>query len=330
MFSSQQQKGAAFRWALGMFLAAILLCGSTVAAKDLFVDNRDGNDLFTGAQPQAAGDHNGPVRTIAKALSLANISDIIHLRKTDAPYRESITLSGSRCSGMPQQPFTIVGNGAILDGSAPVPAGEWQHFRDGVYRFRPPQMAGQQLFLAGRPAVRVFASRISTEVPELQPRQWCAVGGLLYFRVEQGKVPRDYQLSYACLQTGVTLYHVADVVISDLFVQGFQIDGVALANSARNVALVSLTCRGNGHCGVRVGGASTVSLDDCMLGDNGEMQLLTQPYSQTQITASCLLGNTAPGWVDQGGTVYLGDQRVRGGRAEVSIGDSQPGTMHKP
>jgi parallel beta-helix repeat protein len=107
-------------------------------------------------------------------------------------------------------------------------------------------------------------------------------------------------------------------------VQGFQIDGISLANSARNVSLVSVTCRGNGRCGISVGGASSTTLDECLVGDNGQAQLLTLPCSETHIRNSRLLSNTAPGWMDQGGRVYLDDRQVQGGLDEVPPPTPQP------
>ena len=99
------------------------------------------------------------MRTITRALQLAGNGDTIVLANTNVPYRENISLVGSRHSGTPQQPFTIRGNGAILDGSAPVPPEAWESYRGAVFRFSPPRMGYQQLFLDDRPAVRVFASR---------------------------------------------------------------------------------------------------------------------------------------------------------------------------
>ena len=81
---------------------------------------------------------------------------------------------------------------------------------------------------------------------------------MIYFCVESSKLPGDYNLSYARDPTGVTLFHVDYVLIADLTVQGFQLDGINLQNSARDVTIVDVTCRGNGRSGIAVGGASLV------------------------------------------------------------------------
>ena len=85
-------------------------------------------------------------------------------------------------------------------------------------------------------------------------------GGLIYFAVEKDKLPGNYHLSYAAKETGITLTHVQGVSIVDMVVQGFRIDGINAANSARDIRLVHITARGNGRSGIAVGGACVVGL----------------------------------------------------------------------
>ena len=297
-------------------LTVLLLC-SPAAGREVFVDNVDGDDRFTGQQPRDPGGMGGPVRTLAKAMQLAGPGDSIVLAKTDAPYHESLSVTGSRHSGATQQPFTIQGNGAILDGSVPAPAEAWESYKGAIFRLRLRPTGYAQLFIDGRPAVRVFAPQAAKSLPELQPRQWCSLEGRIYFCVEKTKLPGDYKLSYAHDQTGITLFHVEYVRIANLTVQGFQVDGVSLYNSAREVSLSNVTCRGNGRSGVAVGGASQVAIDASLLGNNGQAQLLTLPHSEARLRNTHLLSNTAPGWVDQGGRVTIDGHRVEGGRDEL-------------
>ena len=252
------------------------------------------------------------------------------LAKTTEPYRESISLVGRRHSGIPPQPFTIQGNGATLDGSIPVPASAWEHYREDVFCFRPFHKGYQQLFIDDRPVVRVPLDCWGGGLPKLEPRQWCLHDGTIYFRVEQNRIPPDYNFSCAFLPTGITLLHVRHVAIVDLIIQGFQIDGINAANSARNVYLANVTCRGNGRSGITVGGASQVEIDRSLLGNNGTAQLLTLPWSHTRVRNSHLLGNTARAWVDQGGEVYLGDEAIRGGRDEIQPPEPQQNSNQQP
>ncbi len=188
-----------------------------------------------------------------------------------------------------------------------------------MFRFRPPRSAHQQLFLNDRPAVRVFVDREAEGPPELGPLEWCLFGGHVYFSIEPDttKLPQDYPLTYADKRVGITLFHVDRVAILDLVVQGYQLDGINAHNSARRVTLAGVTCRGNGRAGVTVGGASRVEIGGCLVGNNGTAQLLTLPWSETGIRDTVLLSNTAPGWVDQGGRVFVEGKRVEGGLDEL-------------
>ena len=125
---------------LGGFCLVLLLWSMPAVGRDIFVDNTVGNDRFAGRQPRNTSDQSGPVRTIAQALRLAATSDSIVLAKTEQPYHESISLVGARSSGSARQPFTIRGNGAILDGSVPVPPAAWENHAGPVFRFRPSQI----------------------------------------------------------------------------------------------------------------------------------------------------------------------------------------------
>ncbi|MGD0898751.1 MAG: right-handed parallel beta-helix repeat-containing protein [Thermoguttaceae bacterium] len=301
--------------AIGLLLAAVP--AGPAAGRDVYVDNKGGDDQLTGSQPRSRPDGSGPVRTFAKALRLAGPGDHILLADTGEPYRECVSLVGNRLSGTDAEPLVLSGNGAVLDGSLGIPADQWKFYSDNRFRFRPPRTEYCQLFLDGRPAARVPIPPTGDSPPKLKPRQWCSQRGYLYFGVEPSKLPSDYALRYACLPTGITLYHVQGVVIKDLTIRGFQIDGLSAPNSARRITLKNVTCTGNGRSGVAVGGASQVDIDSCLLDGNGVAGLLTLPYSEVHLRTSRLPGSTAPGWVDQGGRVYLDQERIQGGRASL-------------
>ncbi len=290
-------------------------------ARDIFVSNTAGDDKFTGASPQATANGGGPVGTIGKAVRVAGSGDRVVLDNSGRPYHESVTLEGSHNSGTSLGRFTLDGNGATLDGSAPVPPRAWENYFGAVFRFRPPRSENQQLFLDDRPAARVIVSPLAGSPPKLEPRQWCQLGGYLYFCVELTKLPEDYRLSYSALDTGITLLAVSKVAISGLSIQGFRLDGINAANAAHDVAITRVVCRGNGRSGIAVGGASLVDLDSISAGDNGRAQVLALPFSEIHLENCKLLSNTAPGLVDRGGKVYVDGKRVVGGIDSLKIGE---------
>jgi len=306
---------------LSTFLAAALLA-TQAPGREIYVNNVAGNDVFNGLEPRNEGGTAGPVRTLAKALRLSERSDHIILENTGQPYRESVSLVGSRHSGLPKEPLVIEGHGAVLDGTAPVPTGHWKFYRDNIFSFRPPRMGPQQLFLNGRPAARLLASDKAEVLPDMDPGQWCSHRGYFYFAVGGGKLPDDCNLTYASLPTGITLYQVEHVRIENLKVQGFQLDGIHL-HAGRHVVLHKVTVQGNGNSGITVGGASQLELDSSTVDRNGVAQLITMPYSETHVYNSSLPNGTGPGWLDRNGRVYLGTRRVSGGMESIKPEDSR-------
>ncbi len=275
-------------------LLIVLASATTAAARDWYVDNVAGDDMKSGATAGTTGIVDGPVRTIAKALRHADRMDRIILANTGEPYRESISLVG-RHSGTADHPFTIVGNGAILDGQLPVPDEAWEFHRDDVFTFQPRRLsAAQQLFFEGRPLVRGPGPTADSRLPQLGEKEWRYYGERIQFRPEKNRLPQSYGLTYAAAPVGITLYQVINVRIEDVIVQGYQLDGINAHDSAFGVRLVGITARGNGRSGISIGGASQATLEGCLVGDNGLAQVRTEGWSHTQIINCTLLEKTAP------------------------------------
>ncbi len=285
-------------------LISLTLAGGAALGATVYVDNIAGDDLLDGAAAVSdAG--SGPVRTLRKALRVAQPGDRIVLANTGEPYRETISLSDRRHSGTADSPFLIDGQGAVLEGADPVPPEAWENDRGAVFRFRPSRSSFQQLFLNGKPAIERKLDPAAHRLPELAPLEWYRRDAFIYFRVEQDKLPDAYALSYSARQTGITLYHVHDVVITNLVVQGFRLDGVNVNDGVRDCELIEVTSRGNGRSGVTVAGSSKVALANCVIGDNGAAQLRVEGESSTIVESSELIANTAPAFVIRGGKLVI-------------------------
>jgi hypothetical protein len=271
-------------------------------ARDIYVNNVAGNDRYDGNAPAAEGDFIGPYRTLTRALKATVKGDRLIVANTGEAYRECITLQGARQSGYPDAPFELVGNGAILDGSERVSPDDWSFVAGGIFRFRPPKTSFQVLYLDGKPAQRRDI-RAPAELNELQPLEWCLYERHVYFHVEPNRLPQSYTLTFTARQVGITLYEVRHVVVKDLVIQGFQLDGINAHDGVRDTALVGLSCRGNGRSGISIGGASRVRVDSCLVGNNGAAQVRTEGFSHTQLVGCDLLDNTAPRIVRDGGRV---------------------------
>ena len=321
-----------------MLLTAFFISSGSASAREIYVDNLRGNDAFLG-HTQLAVDENGPVRTIQRALELAQRCDRIILANNPSdPYRESLLLSGERHSGIQGYPFRIEGNGAVIDGSAEIPPEYWHSVgQKGIFVYRPQYLEFQNLFFRGKPIKRLDVTGVKTFTELLQldwkPMRWCLFNGHVYFqpkdafmvRADERFLPYDdsvaakkraYALTGPKLRHGISLFHVHNIEIQDLTIQGFQNDGIVASDSATSVSLKNVTCRGNARAGIDVGPASSLWLKDCVLGNNQFAQLLTEETSLTSIFTSELISYPAPAWLDQGGTVYCDKKQIEGGLNE--------------
>jgi hypothetical protein len=293
-------------------LVCLLWFAAPALARDIFVNNHGGDDRSIGASETPVAQL-GPVHSIRKALLLAQPGDRILLTNSGEPYREMISLSTGRHSGFStSQPLVIDGRGAVLDGSAPIAAASWENFFGPVFRFRPPRMSYQQLFLDDRPLVRRHREPGTAELPQLEPLEWALVDGWIYFRAADGKLPGDYALACCALQTGITLYHVHDVVIANLTVQGFQLDGINAFDGTRDCRLTQVVARGNGRSGVTASGCAQLEILGSVIGDNGWAQLHVDAVALAAVRNTQLLPNTAPEIVRHGGRVFVDGQPVAG------------------
>ena len=155
------------------------------------------------------------------------------------------------------------------------------------------------------------------DCPILAPQQWCLADGWIYFRVGERELPDEYPLAYAKLTVGITLYEVHDVIIRDLTVQGFQLDGINAHDCAKDCQLIGVIARGNGRAGIAVGGASSVRIKSCLLSDNGDEQILTDGPSTTSIEQSEIDATSAPALSRKGGTVFFEGERLTGPLVET-------------
>jgi hypothetical protein len=278
-----------------------LLTAASAPARDIFVNNIAGDDRRGGTLPTSEGVGGGPCRTIAKALRIADPSDRIILANTGVPYRESITVQAGWHSGSENYPFMIVGNGATLDGRVSLADASWEYVAADVFRTQPALMSYQQLFLNDQPAIH--RPLIDGHVPRLEPLEWCLSQGWIYFRPEQGKLPQSYDLSCCGHTVGITLYDVHDVVVSDLIVRGFQLDGVNCHDNVRRTDLVGISSVHNGRSGISIGGSCRVRVDSCSAAGNGEAQLRVEGFSIVQTIENMFDATSAPAIVREGGRI---------------------------
>ena len=307
-----------------LITVVLTLIGFNAEAKTVYVNNTMGDDRFTGEREDFDVVEAGPVRTIKRATELARLGDTISLADTGVPYQECVSLTNKNASGINAEfPFILEGNGASLDGRVTVEHEKWEHFKE-IYKDvkdNPPEYQGDifrlhvakyypsavcycMLFVDAMPVQNKPSDPMESPVGQLNELDAALFEGYLYFRPEKGKTPEDYKLEITALRTGITLNHVDHVVIRNLIVQGFQLDGIALANSATNVVIEQCTIRGNARAGMSVGWGSDVKANRILTCANAFSEVLTLPYSRVKLEKSRLTGDYGKPWVDQSGTEH--------------------------
>lgn len=272
------------------------LTGSFVSAETFYVNNTGGSDLNNGLSESNQGHRVGPTRSISGALSLTQRGDRIVVANTGVDYVECITVQGRRNSGYSSMPFVIEGNGATLKGIAPIPAHRWEVVKGDTYRYEPPRGGYQSIFINGELAEQMPRCDGRYATTNLKPNQWCRSNGGIHFATEKGKQPSAYALSYAKHPVGITLYNVEHVVIRDLNVRGFKLDGINAHDNVRDCVLAEISSTGNGRSGISIGGASTVRVFASESQDNGEVQLRTDGWSTTRVADTTLVAKDGFEW----------------------------------
>lgn len=264
----------------------VALC-SVVNARDIHVDNVAGDDRNNGSQAGGGAVDTGPLKTIARALWIAHAGDRIVLTKNAEPYREMLSVIGPRNSGLDDSPFVIEGNGAVIDGTGLINPEDWDFAFGEVFKVRFRYMAYPLLFEAEKPLPRLKVTS-ADDLKKLEVGEWASFGGQVYFRPAADRDISAYPLAGAGMATGITLFQVDNVVIRNLTVQGFRIDGVSAADAANLVRLEKVTCRANGRSGLSTGGTSKVIAVDSQMVENGAAPVRMEGFCKLKL-GGCVL-----------------------------------------
>ena len=262
-----------------LIVASILLSAVSLAnAETYFVNNRTGADRNDGLVETPLSNITGPVKSISRALKLASFADTIIVANTGVPYYDNLSFQGEKHSGDPFRPFRLVGNGATITGAMVVPEGAWREAARDVWKVTPFRKGFFQLVRDGKalPEVRQAAGEKWDSIPDLEVTQWCAWRGSIYYRIERLTEPLTQKLSIARRSCGITVFAAHDIVISDLTIQHFRLDGVNLHDLATNIQLEKMTLRENGRAGLAVGGSSTARMSGSDIERNRDYSVLIQ------------------------------------------------------
>ena len=250
----------------------------SATAEVFYVNNRTGTDRNDGVVETPLTVLTGPVKSISRALELASFGDTIVVANTGVPYYDNLTFQGEKHSGDPVRPFRVVGNGATLTGAMVVPTSAWREAERDVWKLVPFRKGHFQLIRDGKALIEVrpTAGEKWTSLPDMQVDEWCVWHGAIYYKCERLVEPSTLNMSIARRSCGITVFSAHDIVISNLTIQHFRLDGVNLHDLASNVQLEKLTLRENGRAGIAIGGSSTARVSESNAERNRDHSVLIQ------------------------------------------------------
>lgn len=276
-----------------ILIASFFVCSVNAEAPHvthavIYVDNENGSDAFDGTVARPIDTYTGPVRSIRRALQLVTNGATLEFAANATPYYDSLELAGGRCSGTTYMPFTVNGNGAIIDGSSPVPEDAWEDLGDRLWKFRPRHKGFYQLIRdnAVLPEFQVPAD--AQKLPAIPPGQWAAWRSAIYYQAPDLVHPGTQAIRFSHRDVGLTLYHVHDVQVRDLTFRFFRIDGISAPDLCRDVTLQGVTSYGNGRAGLSTAGSSRITVNEASIGENRTNQVRIANFSQLYVRDSTL------------------------------------------
>ena len=252
-------------------------------AEIIYVDNILGDDAYDGTSATPINPTSGPVRTFGRGLQLLKPGLRLNITNTGLPYFGSLELNGAKHSGTPLSPMFIDGNGAEINGAIPVPKTGWQQVGQSLWKFTPFRKGHYLLILDNKALPETVVPRDSLELPDLAEHHWAAWQGAIYFKASTLEVPADLELWFATRSMGITLYDVHDIIVRDIKVRHFRIDGINAHDRCKNTVLERITAEENGRAGVVAAGSSKILLVKPTVNNNLRHSVLVLENASVQI-----------------------------------------------
>lgn len=228
-----------------VFLFALALSLPLHAGRILNVHPETGNNGNDGVT--------APVKSIARAVALAQPGDTVLL--APVTYYESVNL-GSK-AGLPDQPIIIDGQGATIEGSAPVKAADWESLGGGLFRkvnlvsTAGGSYVGRWFFLwdgrmnhMGRTSKG--PSQPLKKVADLQAGEWTYVleENAHYLKIPEGQTLDAANIRYPALANGVSLSRkgahliIRNITATHVYNDGFNIHGDQVGIVFENITAI--------------------------------------------------------------------------------------------
>lgn len=274
------------RLAMAFTLAMLSISSLAVSRADVakpspgrhyYVNPDTGDDAANGLSPVRAGT-DGPLRSIAKAISLSKAGDTIDLAPLEKPYRESAVFHSR--SGAPGRPITLDGHGATLSGCEPIVPAQWEMTAPGLYRNprllrTTPSIIGRYFFRFEGRMNHMGRTSKGRHLPlkkpqELQPGEWTFQDSdkAFYLKIDPARQLADYRIEAPLRSNGVAINGrcehlvIRHVNATHVWNDGYNIHGVTRDILFENITAVE--CGDDGlsahdDCEVRVDGFVSIA-----------------------------------------------------------------------
>lgn len=315
------------------FASCLCAAVNATSAATIYVNNITGDDTSNGRFPERRSLVDGPVKSIARAVQLARTADTISITKTDAPYSEPLLISRPELCGTPNRPLIVEGGGATLRGLRPLDAKYWQYVGAETHRYQPFRKGHYQLYVNGSAASEIRVPSTVHVLPALRPLEWCVFHGWVYFRVEPGRFIDQYQFEVPAHDVGIGLYDARHVIVRNLNVDAFRLDGINVHGSSRGIVLENLQSTSNGRAGVTFASTAQVTARGLVASGNRVTDVLSTGRPIAELHDAKLTGGGRFGLLVEGGSLrafapqlsnhWDADQHVLPG-AELSIEPAAP------
>jgi hypothetical protein len=253
-----------------IFAAMLALLSGNSDAGVIYVNNITGSDRANGFRENPGAPGDGPLATITRALQLASGTDLISIANTSVPYEESVTVDRPELSGSERFPFIVEGNGAVMRGAKRLPADAWRRVGQEFYRYQPYRKGHYQLVVNGTVAEEAATPSGEPTASALSPLQWYARRGFVYLRLEPQTFVDQYEIQAPLFDIGFGVHNVRNVVVRNLVIELYRLDGVAVTGNSQNIRLVDIRSTANGRAGLSVSGTSEVQVAGLDLNGNRE------------------------------------------------------------
>lgn len=135
---------------------------------------------------------------------------------------------------------------------------------------------------------RTGGSVNQTPGEELPEGLYAVHHGRVYYRARKNEDPPNMPFSIAQDTTGVSLYGVEYVIVQDLILQHFRLDGLNAHDLCKHVIVRKVVSRANARAGMTVTGSSSVTIVECTVQANQEASVRIDKFANAAVSDSNL------------------------------------------